>query len=303
VDSDRLDADILHHLKLDHKIFGKIVPPATRLGNARKEFFAGQPPEIIAVCGHDTASAVAAIPATEEDYVFISTGTWCILGIESDKAILTERARRLGFTNERAYGNRYRVLKNIVGLWLIQGIQKALPGQPDFSELEKMAAEAGTSAHIVNPDDELFYHPENMLEAFDCYFRKTSQTKPQSVGGYLQCAYRSLALSFAYYIRELEEITGNSYKTIHLIGGGSQSGYLCQSSADFTLRKIVSGPVEAASIGNVLVQAIAMGAIADIQEGRNMVRDSFPIRKYFPGMDKTSISGLFGNFISLKEKE
>jgi len=297
------DKEILKKLDIKPSIFGKTIKPGNIIGVVNETKLAENQIQAVSVCCHDTASAVAAIPTASNEFLFISTGTWCILGIESEKPILSKEAMELGFTNERGYGNTYRILKNIVGLWLVQGIQKAMPGKKDFSELEKIVSEAEPTNHIVDPEDTLFYNPENMLEAFDSYFEKTGQSKPKSIGQYIRCAYNSLSLAFVYYIHKIESLANHSYKTIHVIGGGSQSVYLCQSIANYTLKQVLSGPVECATIGNIMVQAIALDKIKDIEEGRRIIKNSFPQKAFKSQINKNESKEMYQKFIKLKNQQ
>ncbi|MEN8121852.1 MAG: rhamnulokinase family protein [Bacteroidota bacterium] len=301
LNSNNFDKEILKKLDINPSFFGKTINPGNIVGKVNEAELVENKIQAVSVCSHDTASAVAAIPTNINDFIFISTGTWCIIGIESKNPILTKEALELGFTNERGYGNTYRILKNIVGLWLVQGIQKAMPESKDFSEMEKMAMESEPSDHIVNPEDEMFYNPDNMLEAFDHYFEKTGQSKPESIGQYIRCAYNSLSLVFNYYVNKLEALTNNSYETVHLIGGGSQSVHLCQSTANYTLKQVYSGPVECATIGNIMVQAIAMKKIKNIEEGRSIIKKSFPQKAFKPLLKENESKEMYQKFLKLKK--
>jgi rhamnulokinase len=275
------DNAILANLGVNFQLPEAIVLPGTIVGKVNHPALNAQQTRLIAVCSHDTASAVAATPASNKGFAYISTGTWCILGMDSEKPLLSQEALQLGITNERGFDLHYRVQKNIIGLWLLQGLQKAFPENPDFSEMEQMAAEAHSN-FLIDPDNELFFNPQNMKEAFDAYFDKTGIAKPLTTGEYIKCAYDSLCCSFRYYIDRLEKMLGQTIEAIHLIGGGCQSAYLCQTTANATRRKVVSGPVECAVAGNILVQAIALGKLSDLSEAREVVRNSFPVRTYEP---------------------
>ena len=198
--------------------------------------------------------------------LYISAGTWCIVGIESDKPLLSEKALQLGLTNERGYNNTYRTLKNIVGLWLLQGLKEHLPAHTSYADMEKMTLEGGAITQVIDPDDPGFYNPKDMKEAFDDFFNKSGQSKPDNFSGYLLCAYDSLCFSFRYHIEQLEQLSGNPIQVIHLVGGGSQSDYLNQRIATICDREVISGPVEGATLGNILIQAIAMGKINNLRK-------------------------------------
>jgi rhamnulokinase len=256
--------------------------------------------EGIAVCGHDTASVVAAIPVTHPDYVFISAGTWCIVGVESDTPLLNEETFRRGFTNERGYDNRYRILKNIVGLWLLQGLKKHFSEVSSFGEMEQMARESEWGDLMIDPDDPGFYNPDDMKQAFDTYFRQSGQEIPENPGAYIHCAYRSLSFSFRSHIEILEKLSGRRFNVIHVVGGGSQSDYLNQFISDICDKPVIAGPVEAATIGNMLVQAVTMEKIADLDRGRSFVREHVPLKKYQPRTDPRKIIQQYQQYLSIK---
>jgi rhamnulokinase len=274
------DERILELLGISPGIMGEVIAPGTITGEVDHPELDMPGTRTIAVCAHDTASAVVSVPFGNETSVFISTGTWCLLGIESDRPILSREALAEGFTNERGYGGSYRCLKNIVGLWLVQGLMKSYAVKDDYDQIESQARQYDETPNIINPDDPLFYNPENMKEAFDEYFRRTGQKTPAVQGGYFRCAYDSLIHSFRYHIEKLEEMTGEPIKTIHLIGGGCQSAYLTSQTAAICQRKVISGPVEAATTGNVLVQAMAMGILSGLEECRALVKTSMAIRTH-----------------------
>ena len=299
VDGNRWDPEILRQLQIPEKLFAPVIAPGTRLGKITGGSAAGASIEGVAVCGHDTASVVAAIPAVHPDYVFISAGTWCIVGMESETPLLHEEAFRLGFTNERGYGG-YRILKNIVGLWLLQGLRKHL-SEVSYGDMEQMAAESVECDLLIDPDDPLFYNPDDMMQAFDAYFNQTRQEPPDHAGAYIYCAYRSLCFSFRVHIESLEQLSGRRFSVIHLVGGGSQSDYLNQLISDICDRPVISGPVEAATLGNILVQAITMGKIVTLEQGRAFVREHTPLKKYKPRPGLQKINQQYQKYLSIKK--
>jgi len=299
VRGDRWDERILELLDVDEALFGEVIPPGTRLGLVTLSGAEGM--EHVAVCGHDTACVVAAIPSTEPDYAYISAGTWCIVGVESDTPLLTEDAFRFGLTNERGYGNTYRILKNITGLWLLQGLKEHLPAGTSYADMETMTRDGGPITQLIDPDDPVFYNPADMKDAFDSFFRKTGQSLPSSFSGYLLCAYDSLCFSFRYQIEKLEQFTGKKISVLHVVGGGSQSEYLCRRIADSCGRKVVAGPVEGATLGNILIQAMAMGRIKNLAEGRSLIRRSCQLKRYQPAADLERTSKRYLKFLQLKE--
>jgi sugar (pentulose or hexulose) kinase len=300
LNSNRFDKKILAKLNISPSLLGETIKAGTKIGSCKEKKLHDNKITAVAVCEHDTASAVAAIPATDNDFLYISTGTWCILGIESEKPLISPEALELGFTNERGYGDTYRTLKNIIGLWTVQGLQKAYPDNIAFSELEQKAKETEATNHIIDPDDKIFYNPDNMLDAFNRFFETTGQSKPETIGQYINCAYRSLSLAFNFYIKELETLTGKQYQNIHVIGGGSQSDILCQNIADYTGKNIYSGPIECATIGNIMVQGIGMGKIKNIAKGREIIKKSFPPKLFKPKTDTKASSEIYREFIKFK---
>lgn len=301
VEGKQWDTEILNKLNMERDLLGDIIAPGTLLGEVIIPEAEDAGLKSIAVCGHDTACVVAAIPVENPDFAFISAGTWCILGLESQTPLISEEALNLGLTNERGYDNTYRTEKNIVGLWLLQGLKKHLPENTSFSEMEKMTMEGGDITQVIDPDDSGFYNPENMKEAFDAYFENTGQSKPENFSAYLLCAYDSLCFSFRYHIEKLEKLSGRSIEVLHVVGGGSQSDYLNQRIATICGRKVVSGPVEGATLGNILIQAIAMGRIDNLQEGRNLVKKSFQVKTYHPEQEPVGANERYQKFLDLKK--
>jgi len=300
LNSDQFDTDILKKLNITTSLLGETIKAGTKIGACNEKKLQKNNLTAVAVCEHDTASVVAAIPATNSDFLYVSTGTWCILGIESKKPLILQDALKLGFTNERGYNDTYRILKNIIGLWTVQGLQKAYHEPVGYAELEKMAGDTTPSDHIIDPDNKLFYNPDNMLDAFNQFFETTGQSKPEIIGQYINCAYRSLSLAFNFYIKELETLTNKKYQNIHVIGGGSQSDILCQNIADYTDKNVYSGPVECANIGNLMVQAIGMEKIKNIEEGRKIIKKSFPPKLFKPQMGAKKSNEMNQEFIKIK---
>ena len=301
VKGDQWDQDILKHLNVKQELLGDVIAPGTKLGPVSIPEAVGTGLEGIAVCGHDTACVVAAIPVENPNFAYISAGTWCIVGVESDQPLISEEALKLGLTNERGYNNTYRTLKNIVGLWLLQGLKKHLPADTSFTRMEEMTKEGGTIMQVIDPDDPGFYNPEDMKEAFDTYFEGTGQSRPYNFGGYLLCAYDSLCFSFRYHIEKLEKLSGKPIEVLHLVGGGSQSDYLNQRIATICGRKVVSGPVEGATLGNILIQALAMGRIETLEEGRSLVKKCYPVKTYAPLAESSHSLERYKKFLFLKQ--
>jgi rhamnulokinase len=299
VEGNLWDREIVGLLHLKEGVLAPVIHPGTLLGGVFPELAGGTTLEGVAVCGHDTASVVSAIPAEDGSYVYISAGTWCIVGIESPVPLLSEEVFRSGFTNERGYGNSYRILKNIVGLWLLQGLRKQMEGEPSFAEMEQMAMKGCGSALLIDPGDPVFYNPDDMKKAFDRFFIETRQKVPKDPGGYIRCAYLSLCFSFRTHIEMLERFSGRVFSRIHLVGGGSQSEFLNQQIANICNREVVSGPVEAASLGNILVQSVGMGKVASLAEGRSLIRASCHLRHFMPGPETDEGRKLYQKFLSI----
>jgi rhamnulokinase len=297
------DAEILARVGLEPRQLGRVIEPGTRLGEMRLPEAAGQGIENVAVCGHDTAGVVAALPVENPNFAYISAGTWCILGVESEQPLITGEALHLGFTNERGFGNSYRTLKNIAGMWLLQGLKRDLPSNTSFSEMEQMVRQGEKTIQVIDPDDPLFYHPADMKEAFDAYFKRTGQHLPGEYNGYLRCAYDSLCFSFRFHVDKLEQLTGRSIEVLHVVGGGSRSDYLNQRIATICGRKVISGPVEGATLGNLLVQALAMGRIGSLERGRRLIRESFSTVEYFPEIEPAGTSQRYARFLTYKSSK
>ena len=297
------DPEILSGLGIDPLLLGPVSDPGIPLGDVLWDGTGDKRPVNVNVCGHDTACVVAALPVEEPGFAYISAGTWCIVGIESDKPLLSKQALDLGFTNERGYGNTYRILKNLTGLWLIQGIREALPGRPGFDELERHTQIAGEVEQVIDPDDPAFYNPGNMKEAISHSLKETGQRVPDEPGGLLRCAYNSICFSIRYHLEQLEVLSGREISVLHMVGGGSQSAFLNQRVATICGRKVIAGPVEGATLGNLLVQGIAMGHIGGLEEGRRLVRKSFRGSVYYPADESESLQSRYSTYLRLKKQD
>lgn len=294
------DLQILAYLEMDQDKLGRVISPGTMLGPVIHPQLCDKGLECVAVCAHDTACVVAALPVKNPNFAYISAGTWCVVGIETAKPLISQEALELGVTNERGYGNSYRSLKNIVGLWLLQGLKKHLSDGISFAQMEEMVKGEGKTSQVIDPDDPGFYHPENMKEAFDHFFEKTGQPLPERFSDYLRCAYDSLCFSFRYHIEQLEILSGKPIEVLHVVGGGSQSDYLCQRIASICEREVISGPVEGAAMGNVMIQGIALGKIANLQAGRDLVRRSCQVKKYEAGELPSGMEEQYKKYLTIK---
>ena len=279
---------LLDALGLPAKIFPAIVPSGSRLGRLRPEIaresgLAGL--DVIATCSHDTGAAVAAVPARGDNWAYVSSGTWSLMGVELPSPIITDTCRELNFTNEIGYGGSVRLLKNIVGLWLIQECRRdwAKSGQDyDYATLTRLAAEAPSFVSLINPADPRFVRPDDMPKNIADYCCETGQPAPASPGATIRCALESLALLYRRTLRQIEQLVGRKIDRLHIVGGGSQNELLNQFTANAVQIPVVVGPVEATALGNVLIQAITLGQLRSLAEAREVVRDSTPIRSVEP---------------------
>jgi rhamnulokinase len=280
--------DLIRALGIPEKILGSLVQPGAVLGPLRpgvasQAGVASIP--VIAPATHDTAAAVAAVPASGESWAYISSGTWSLMGVETKTPLTDERALKVNFTNEGGVGGTIRLLKNIMGLWLVQECRRVWERGGvtyDYAALMKMAEASKPFASIVNPDDPSFMLPSSMPSSLGAYCKETGQSVPEEPGDVVRCALESLALRYRWVLERLEELVGKRLDTIHIVGGGCQNTLLCQLAADACNRPVVAGPVEATAIGNVLVQAIGLGLLGSLAEGRAVVRRSFEVSTYEP---------------------
>jgi len=295
--------DLVEKFGIPGRILGDIVRPGTVLGGLSAgimdETRAPAIP-VIAVASHDTASAVAAVPFTDPDAAYISSGTWSLPGIESPKPIISDRALGFNFTNEGGVGG-WRFLTNVMGLWLVQECRRvwAEAGR-DFGwgELIERAAASKPFRSLVDPDHESFLKPCDMPAKIREFCRNTGQPIPEDEGAVIRAAIDSLALKYRVIIERMESLRGGAIGRINVVGGGVQNELLCRLTADVTGRPVIAGPVEATAIGNVLVQAMGLGAIASLEEGRQIVRNSFDLVTYEP-MPIDGVDEAYERFVKL----
>jgi rhamnulokinase len=279
---------LLKSFDLPTKMFGSIVQPGTVLGPLRSQIAVEtgmNPLPVIAPASHDTASAVAAVPAQDSSWAYISSGTWSLMGVEIPEPIVNEKALEFNFTNEGGFGGTVRLLKNIAGLWLVQECRRvwAREGHTyDYDELARLAEAAPPFVSLVNPDDASFMLPASMPAALADYCRKTGQPAPVQPGAVIRCALESLAFRYRWVLEKLEELLGRRLDVIHVVGGGSQNQLLCQLTADACNRPVLAGPVEATAIGNLLVQAIGLRELGSLADAREVIRRSFDVITYAP---------------------
>jgi rhamnulokinase len=272
---------------LSKKILQEIVEPGTVLGEIAEEIAGAtglRHVPVVATASHDTAAAVAAVPAEGRNWAYISSGTWSLVGVEEEAPVISEGSLAANFTNEGGVGGTIRFLKNVSGLWLVQGCRRAwsAEGPVTYDDLTRAAGEAPPFAALIDPDDPGFLNPPDMPEAIADYCRRTGQNPPASRGAVVRSLLESLALKYRQVIGQLGLVLGHPIERIHAIGGGSRNALLCQLTADATGLSVVAGPAEATAIGNILVQAMAMGRISSPAEIRAIIRDSFELRTYDP---------------------
>ncbi|HTL27660.1 MAG TPA: rhamnulokinase family protein [Tepidisphaeraceae bacterium] len=280
--------EMLKKLKLPTEILPEVVPTGTVLGPLRedvaKECGVPQIPVIAPGC-HDTASAVVAVPASGEDWCYISSGTWSLMGVELDKPLINDKALKYNYTNEGGIGGTIRFLKNIMGLWLVQECRRQLEkeGQTfDYTQLTKMASDAKPFSSIINPDHAPFLSPGEMPKKIGEFCQKTNQTPPASTGELIRSCLESLALTYRRTLEGMQDVLGRKMKVIHVVGGGSRNELLNQMTADACGIPVIAGPVEATAAGNILVQAMALGSIKSLAEAREAVQRSFDVKRYEP---------------------
>lgn len=283
---------ILDRLGIPTRILPEIVPTGSTLGPVLASV-AGETgaknANVIACAGHDTAAAVVGVPGVGDDWCYISSGTWSLMGAELPAPAITDQTLADNFTNEGGLAGTIRFLKNIGGLWLVQecrrGFERA--GRKfDYDQLTKMAAAAKPFGPIVDPNHDSFLNPDDMPTAIRAFCVRTGQVPPEDDAALIRCCLESLALRYRRTLEQLEAGTGKSYRVIHIVGGGSRNADLCQWTADCCQRIVSAGPVEATAIGNCIVQAIAVGELKDLAQGRDLVRRSFETVRYEPRQAK-----------------
>lgn len=286
----------------------KIVQPGANIGRLLptivEELGLKHPLAVIAPGTHDTASAVAAVPvsnAERDSFAYLSSGTWSLLGVEIPAPIINELSLAYNFTNEGGVQNTIRLLKNIMGLWLVQESRRTWAHQGEelsYAGLARLAEEASPFTAFVDPDDASFLAPGDMPGRIRDFCGRTGQALPESKGAIIRCALESLALKYRWVIEKLEEMTGRKLTVVHIVGGGSQNRLLNQFTANATGRRVVTGPIEATAIGNILMQMLALGHIDSLSQGRELVRCSFPVETYEP-QDITAWDDAYGKFVKL----
>ena len=295
----RWDIELIRRLGLPEKLFCELSMPGTVVGELTKEMqeAVGFNTTVILPATHDTGSAFLAVPARDENAVYLSSGTWSLLGVENEAPITTEESRLQNFTNEGGAWYRFRYLKNIMGLWMIQSIRRELNGAAyvagreskyatgrtySFPDLIAEARGAADFSSVVDANDDSFLAPDSMIDAIKAYCSKTGQPIPETVGEIMQCVYRSLAKCYRDAIGGLSALTGKTCTSINIVGGGCQDMYLNQMTANATGLPVYAGPVEGTAVGNLMVQMIAGGEFDSLQTARDAVKMSFDIKEVLP---------------------
>jgi rhamnulokinase len=299
---------IFEKLGLPFDILPEVVPPGTVLGPllpAVAEEIGVKQVDVIAPVCHDTGAAVAAVPAAGGNFAYISSGTWCLPGVELTEPIIGEQSLEYNFTNEGGVNGTFRFLKNVMGLWLVQECKRTWERDGEelsYDQLMEMAAAAPPLVSLVDPDYSEFLSPGDMPSRIRAFCRQTGQVVPEEKGAIVRCALESLALKYRRVFERMEEILGYRLETIHIIGGGTRNKLLSQFTADVTGRLVTGGPVEATAIGNLIMQALALGHVSSLAEGRALIRHSFPLDIYEP-RDRQRWDEAYPRFLRLLERD
>ncbi len=275
------DFELIDKLSLPRNIFKSIQKPGTLVGNLRNEIkeIVGYDCQVIMTCSHDTASAVLAVPDTCDNALYISSGTWSLVGIELKDPICSKESMEADFTNEGGFDYRYRFLRNIMGLWMIQSVKKEIGQGYSYAEICAMASQEKI-ASVVDCNDNSFLSPNSMVEAIKAYCKKSEQQIPETLGEIASVIYNSLARCYASTITRIEQLTGKSFDYIQIIGGGSNADYLNKLTSEYTGRRVLAGPTEATAIGNILVQMLTNGQLSSLAAARECVAASFDIKEF-----------------------
>lgn len=284
------DRALLAKFGVPEKILCDIVQPGFSMGGllpAIEEETGNTGVQVVKVAGHDTASAVLAVPAENEDFLYISSGTWSLMGIESKEPLITDVSAKYDITNEGGVFGTIRVLKNIMGLWLVQESRRQWRREGkefSFADLSVLASQAKPLQSFIDPDDQLFSPAGNMPKRICEYCARTGQHVPENIGEIMRCILDSLALKYRRTAEQLEELSGRTYSTINIVGGGTQEEMLSQFTADAAHKTVCAGPVEATALGNIAMQCIAAGELSGMWEARRVIRNSTEMKIYTPDM-------------------
>lgn len=278
----------LDSLGIPKSILPEIIPSGTEIGELAPDIcdeLCVPKFRVTAVCGHDTQCACAAVPAAEDDFIFISCGTWSLFGTELDAPVLTELSARLNCSNETGFGNKTTFLKNIIGLWFIQETRRWLRKQGSeysFADLERLASGSEPFRCFIDPDAPEFVPPGDIPQRVKDYCQRTGQPVPETLGQVMRCIYESLAMKYRQSLEEIMQCTGKTYSRIYMVGGGIKDTFLCKLAAGACGCEVSAGPVEATAYGNAVIQLMSMGVIPDIKTARSLISRSEEIKRYSP---------------------
>ena len=304
-----LSEKLIESVGLTRDHFGRMVQPGTKIGvlteEVQKMTGLGAVP-VIAVAGHDTGAAVAAVPAKNEQFAYLSSGTWSLMGIETKEAIINERSYELNFTNEGGIEGTTRFLKNICGMWLYERCRKEWPEEVrklSHPELQGSAMQVEAFRSIINPDDKAFANPSSMIEAIQQYCRETGQAVPETPAEICRCIFDSLALRYRQVFGWLKEFASFDLNMLHIIGGGSLNKYLNQFTADACGVEVLAGPQECTAIGNIMLQAKASGDVSDIWAMRAIIANSVEMVPYHPTGDKAAWEQAYEKYLKVTNQK
>lgn len=296
-----LDQDLVESLGLKRSQFGTMTMPGTVIGTVSEDIQRiagiGAIP-VVAVAGHDTASAVAAVPAKDGHFAYLSSGTWSLMGIESKAPIINKQSFDCNFTNEGGIDGTTRFLKNICGMWIYERCRKEWTSGTSHAQLQAEADASEPFRTLINPDDPCFANPENMVMAINGYCERTRQPLPRSNGEYCRCIFDSLAMRYRQVFTWLQEFADFDITTLHIIGGGSKNDYLNQYTANSCGVNVLAGPTEGTALGNIMLQAKACGEVGDIWEMRRIIGDSIETKAYSP-KDKEAYKKAYEKYLAI----
>lgn len=304
----RWNKDLIDKLGLPFEIFPQLIQPGTVIDNLRHELckeLSIKPIPVTAVASHDTASAVVAVPAKSKDFIFISCGTWSLLGTELDTPIINEQSAACNLTNEVGYGGTTTFLKNIIGLWLIQEAKRQFKREGKdytYNHMEQLARQSKPFLCFIDPDSPEFSEIGDIPTKIKEYCRKTYQYIPQNDGEIIRCIYESLAMKYRFAFEQIKSCTNKNYNDIYMVGGGTRDNFLCQMTANSTGCKVIAGPAEATALGNAAVQLIALGFISGLPSARKIIASSCSPATYTPTETKAweKAYHIFSKIISRK---
>jgi len=282
-------SELFKAMEIPRSLMQDVVQPGTAIGPLLPSVASEtglKRSRVVATASHDTAAAVAAVPAEGDAWMFISAGTWSLVGVETDKPLVSSAALRHNFTNEGGVGGRLRFLKNVTGFWLLQELVRSWGEAAEYGALVQEAAEAEPLRALLDPDAACFRAPEDMARAIAGHCRRTRQSVPRNRAEQVRVVLESLALKYRSVRDELEMVTGKKLERVHIVGGGARNWLLCQMTADALGLPVHAGPAEATAVGNILVQAMAAGKLSSPEEMRAVVRESFKVKQYQPKSSK-----------------